>query len=954
MAVKKINKRTLFLISIVISVGLTLFSYNKVLVNPFTNKFELHNVGDAYLDDDYSLIINEGGSELLFLKEKKLDKILIFDERSPIDKANQVIKSDDAFYVAGYNIDQNTDYIIKYSLDGKNNKTIFEFTRGANISSNPIQDMYLYDDKLYVVNTNDNYTVAVFEIDINSNTQKTILTNSVKGVINSQYLPQERSLLLTLFDGTCVKENIDDGIVTLRKETDCEFVYIHNDDVITYGGFKDNDLKVDGQLIAHNIITTNISHGGKYIGFDDEACATYYLYDIENDTVSALDSIKYSTTFWFENIQRIIPIVYLILAILHVVLEQILFIIKKNNVDYIKKVGLLFTVILAIFSISIFYTKELYENNKKYLCEDLKFGARYLASTINEEIFSDDINYFDRNNAVLYEEIDKYVDLCNEGNVRYSYAIYKYVDDDTIVVYNSLDVPIPGTFVSKDIAASSDEYPVNDEGVYQYDSSNMSNYYTYNFIYKDGELIGTIELGIDNDSFETELKNSVLTTTTKISVIAIVIYIVIIELKAYFAGSKLRKQYIKDKIPNDDLALIRPFSFLFNFAFNMDAAILILISQDLLATSNLNTDNNLLLTLPTIAKSLSALIGALIFSKLSRKFSYKRLFIVSEAIYALFEVLVVIAIFNNNYLLFSLFILIGNVANGVGYGVFASLPQREENEARQIAASEKLTLGDSSAGLLAGLLSGVVADSFGNSFVYMVSAVFIVCAILMGSIILPGRIKMVDSSKKSSAGLLGNIKFFSSPVMLSFILVYLLPKTMLDGYNSFLFPLYASEYGLSKTYISFINIIIKTLAVGLTSYFISLFEGVDYWRRDIIVSILCGIMFLGFIIDDSIVWCITALFFVTISTKIHESLRNTLWIRQAKVEGINPISLSGGYSTVLQLVETIKSPILSILLSFPNNIACFLLGGYVLASTGVFVVTTGKSPISKSNNKAIA
>lgn len=947
MSLKKINKRQLFIISIVISAVLTIFSFNKNLFYPFDLYIELHNVADVYIDDDHSLVLNESGKDLLFLKNNKLEKIEKLDSSSLIHNANKVIRAGDYFYVVGYNNYLKCDRIVRYDLNGNKSDCIYEVGREAKLILNPIHDISYYNNKLYVTKLKDNSSIAVIEIDLSNNTRRTISDASPKGVLRSQYLPERRTLLMSLQDGSCVSQNIDDGIYSVLKEKNSVLIYNYDGQTVTFGGFEDDDLKINGEVIAHNVIPTNISkQSNNRISYDNEADTKYYIYDINTKETITYDKAYYSMSFWVQNLQRILPIAYLIMVLIYVAVNNVLYVFHQKNIEKIKKIGIFLFAVFAVIFIAFFYTREMYKNNKEKIVDELKFGAKYLPSTISDDIFADDVNYFNLDDS-NFAAIDKYIDLCNEGDLIYSYCIYKYTDDGVVIVHNPYGIPISGTFVSKEIEIAKENYMLNEDGVYQYNSSNINNYYDEEVIYKDGEAIGFFEFSIDYESFSSKLFDAILSTTTKLSVIAIVVYIVSIELKSFFEGLKKRRQLIEEKVDNDDLALIRPFSLLFNFAFNMDAAILILISQDLLASSSLNSDNNFLLTLPTIAKSLSSCIGALIFSKLSRHVSYKKLFIVSEGIYAIFEILVVIAIMNNNYLLFSLFILIGNVANGVGYGVFASLPQRQEDETRQIEASQKSTLGDTSAGLLAGLLSGVVADLYGNSSVYVISTCFIIGAITMASIILPNKIKMVDSNAESSAGLFDNIKFFTSPVMLAFILVYLLPKTMLDGYNSFLFPLFATNYGLTKTSISFINILVKSLAVGLTSYVISLFEGIDYWRRDVIVSLLCGVMFVAFIINDSIAWAIIALLFVTLSTKVHESLRNALWIRQARAVNLNPISLSGGYSTVLQIVETIKSPILSILLSYPNNIACFLLGIYIVISTGGFVLTTRNTAMNK-------
>ncbi|MBQ0036944.1 MAG: MFS transporter [Firmicutes bacterium] len=947
MSFKKITKRHLFIISIVISAVLTIFSFNKDLFYPFDLYIELNNVADVCLDDDYSLVLNEGGKNLLFLKDNKLEKNVKLDASSLIDNASEIIRVDDCFYVVGYNSNLKCDRIIRYDLNGNKSKCIYEIGREAKLILNPIQDISYYNNKLYIVKLKDNNTISVIEINLRNNNYETILDSSPEGVLSSQYLPEERKLLMSLQDGSCVLENIDDGIYSLLDEKNCVFIHNFDGQIVTFGGFEDNDIKVNGEVVKRNVIPTSICYqSNNRISYDNEADTKYYVYDINTKETTTFDKVYYSPVFWVQNLQRILPIAYLIMVIIYVIVDNILYVFHQHNDEKIRKMSLFIFAVFAVLFIAVFYTREMYENNRAKIVNELKFGAKYLSSTIDRDIFADGINYFDLDDS-NFTAIDKYIDLCNEGDLKYGYCIYKHTDDGTIIVHNPCGVPISGTFVSKDTEIAKENYSLNEDGVYQYTSSNINTYYDQESIYIDGKKIGTLEFSIDYESFSSRLFDTILSTTTKLSVIAIVVYIVYIELKSFFEGLKKRRELIEEKVDNDDLALIRPFSLLFNFAFNMDAAILILISQDLLASSSLNSNNNILLTLPTIAKSLSSCIGALIFSRLSRHVSYKKLFIVSEGIYAIFEILVVFAIMNNNYLLFSLFILIGNVANGVGYGVFASLPQRQEDETRQIEASQKSTLGDTSAGLLAGLLSGIVADLYGNSSVYIISTCFIVGAIIMASIILPSKIKMVDSNAESSAGFFDNIKFFTSPVMLAFILVYLLPKTMLDGYNSFLFPLFATNYGLTKTSISFINILVKSLAVGLTSYVISLFEGIDYWRRDIIVSVLCGVMFMGFIINDSIVWAIIALLFVTLSTKVHESLRNALWIRQARAVNLNPISLSGGYSTVLQIVETIKSPILSILLSYPNNVACFLLGAYIIISTGDFILTTRNTAINK-------
>ena len=966
-------KQILFVASIVIAAFFLVLTFGKVFESPLKTRLNALNILYYYEEDNSkAIVVDNYGSRISFLNDKKeVIKNTYFDDSTPITNVKGIIKYGKDYYVYGVKKEKNSiiianDRVVKYSSNFQKYEIIFDEKREFKSWNNQITDVVINDGKLYVSmcyyqKENSNSKTCIYSIDLKTKEKELIYDVNDEYIYNIKYTPKDGNIyLLKYFDSFEIKNNSSYKYIdVLKKYSISEFNVIDKDNIVWHD-INGKAVYLNDEKLIDGIYTIgDINNGNKITCFPYDY-SKLIIYDIATKQINEYNGFKYSLQLIIFIWIKCISVIYILILIIILVVKAILKLYKDRNYEILKNIlfGTIMTFIVVC--ISFFYINFSYDNNIKAVKNAIDTIGGFLTRSMDDGLIDayllipkdGDIDGYKRSYEIFDETFGAWVnDEINNGDYEYV-VLYKIKGNSLITLYDSSYTDIIGAILEL-TEQNKENIKKSEIRVIDYGYGNALSKYIPIYDLNDN-LSGALEVGYNYDVLLKQTFSLCLELSITILLFLTIFYIFSKEIVAFYYG--LKKYHETNKKKNDSFGMVHSLSF-FNFiASSLDVVIFVLIIRDMLTIKGIQGDDMMfLITIPTFLIGFGYFISYFIYSFLIKRFSIRKIAVMSSILITICLVFFIFVIKINSFILFCVLTFIISILREILYFIIHNIPASFDNERERYDAFHDISMGNISSSVIGTLLGGFIAQKFGNVILYLVAAIVSVPIILLYYFFIPKNYYISlnnDDANVNGKNKLKNLtNFFVNPMNFVFILLLVFPVILVDGYKSFIFPLFTAELNWSKTYISNFTVLIKVLVLVVIGFILNSTKKINQRNVIIYCMLIMGIVFIGFYINTSVLWLLAVLFIQEVFAQTIDISKNILW---PKVMSLSNIDKSRATS-ILILIENVflsfRNMFLSMLIVLAGNRASVLLGVFCIVCCILFAIFTRKlsfSDIKKS------
>jgi predicted MFS family arabinose efflux permease len=353
-----------------------------------------------------------------------------------------------------------------------------------------------------------------------------------------------------------------------------------------------------------------------------------------------------------------------------------------------------------------------------------------------------------------------------------------------------------------------------------------------------------------------------------------------------------------------------------------------------------------LLALPAVMMGVGLALGQVIYGFLGSRILIHRLMRRGALIMVFAALFTAGAVWSGLFWLYCAAKLIMAIPFGLLYTLSYSLPRRADSDEVRALAAGGIKRTDTSAAALGTVMGGYVAQSLGNAWVYVLVAVLGVAVFLMAEHVLPrsGHPLEHDNGERLSRRQ-AVVRLVTSKTTLPIIFFIMLPAILSAGYNSFLFPLYSANLGLSTSSINNL-FVLGQLVVYVCITSIEYVEGRwDKWRVAGLAVCLLGVVFVLFSFNTTLVWAVVTIALVGVLCKCADGWK-ALWPRSAASMGLHTGIATGAMFATRSVLLIVQPLLLGALLTMSNSVAVIIVGIICLVCSVLFYYTTRHSALA--------
>lgn len=455
--------------------------------------------------------------------------------------------------------------------------------------------------------------------------------------------------------------------------------------------------------------------------------------------------------------------------------------------------------------------------------------------------------------------------------------------------------------------------------------------------------VGVVEIGSRMRTFESSVAQGQAQRILALLVLVLVVYLTYSEVRAcgecFIEYGRLRHHH-------DSIAILtRPFSFCVTILSSTDAVMTTLIARALLQ-GTAHESSGFLLALPAVMMGVGLALGQVIYGFLGSRILIHRLMRRGALIMVFAALFTAGAVWSGLFWLYCAAKLIMAIPFGLLYTLSYSLPRRADSDEVRVLAAGGIKRTDTSAAALGTVMGGYVAQSLGNAWVYVLVAVLGVAVFLMAEHVLPrsGHPLEHDNGERLSRRQ-AVVRLVTSKTTLPIIFFIMLPAILSAGYNSFLFPLYSANLGLSTSSINNL-FVLGQLVVYVCITSIEYVEGRwDKWRVAGLAVCLLGVVFVLFSFNTTLVWAVVTIALVGVLCKCADGWK-ALWPRSAASMGLHTGIATGAMFATRSVLLIVQPLLLGALLTMSNSVAVIIVGIICLVCSVLFYYTTRHSALA--------
>lgn len=769
--------------------------------------------------------------------------------------------------------------------------------------------------------------------------------------VNGSYITLSYRGLLLDFDDemaqTITAEFNQGHVFTDMALADNDDVYATDD--VTGSVFKISDL-ADVQEIIKGVNADMIKVFDDKLILCNQDKNSIIITDLKGNILHNLTQAPLSPAAALDVILFEISVVYLLVFLTFAAVKRIRKSFKESNSTGLAPLFGSVAVVLAV-SLAIGYSSyTVYKSSLETRVNEISAFADYThltASDISEplekcasrEAFRDNDAKGDEVNdglVSIYTHVGFLVDSATDNKIGIYFNVYGKDKDGVFYIYDSSMEHISGTSSSgikeradiEEAFSSNDLYDLNHEVKTGSLLRDTTLYRLVKVPKADGNgVAGVIEIGSRMRSFESSIANSLTQNVLALIVLSLVVYLAYVELRdcvrCMFEYRQLHARRKRDAIA----VLTRPFTFVVTMLTSIDAVMTVLIARDLIASAGMD-DSGLLLALPAAMLGIGLAIGQLLYGKLGSRIGVRRLTVVGALVMLLFAVGTALVVGYGSFWLYCLAKLFMSVPFGMLYALGYSLPRVAESDDVRKTAASGVSHTDTSAAALGTVLGGFVAQALGNQWVYVLIALATLPVILMAINMFPKTNEPIEASHRRGKGM---TRLFANPRIIALAVLVMLPVIIATGYNSFIFPLFASNAGVSIASTNYL-FVIGQLVVYVTINLIGRMHA-DFGRRRVMTAALAllGVVFLLFSINTTVVWSVVVIALVGVLCKTVDGWKG-VWLDVAERSGVQAGEATGAMFATRSVILIVQPFILASLLAANDAFIVIVIGAICVAA----------------------
>ena len=873
----KSNKKLIkaLVILFVLSMLVVISGINKPHLSPFKISLETDSiVASNFEDEDHGLIVDSLSKRLLILNSnQELIRVIDFTASgSYIEKATDALICNDKLYIIGTT----------------------SFNSGEYISAEKF-----------------------IELDLKGNVKQVI---AQKQYSETDYITSASYKDISYGDN-CL-------YVTEANENECS-LYRYDPD--NYESELIAEFTTDGQI-----------YGALYVPESDTVEAITllqdrYSYDVnsgclssEYSYVSEFDvqgddmTIRYSVWLAVYNIIFWICLVYFAAVVLF---GLYMLLVKKLG----KKGRISIAIIILLLLTAAFYTRSSYQTIDNQYRERLRTQSIQLSNMIGSQYDEFEINDYEPIRAALKE-------FCEANGTDFSVYARLYINKDSkyYTFATSDDRRLSGVEVDDETLNKLESLKSSGQDFFSYSAKFDTKLFAFEYVVNDaGDTIAIVEVCCSEYMLKKDHWNYAINLFINLLAICIAIFVSISAFKALYNDGKLFRKLSKNKDPGRGFVLNGYFQFIFKLMTSMDLAIQVYVAQSL-CTGYSEAEQALMIAIPTSAFSVGLWIGTLLCPILVNKFGNRASSVLgcigSIASYGAS----ILSLLNGSIVLYSISkLLAGIFAQGVLFIVGDSITFMIKDSGERSQAITSAQQSTSAATIIATLAGGYIAQYLSYSTIYLVSGIFAIILLAI-SLLIFSKSSEINRTAASKTKTAASWKLFLKPVMLMYILCFMLPKLLIGGYNTYLFPLYSSTAGISAVLLSNLSAFSRTFSYLINVPLNKFVSRYDSTKSSVVVALIICASFVAFILSPNIWWAIIVTFIGAALNTIVTKGNKVYIADRAEEFGLEPSKVRSNSIIIEDGIGIFKTPILSTVVSLGYNFACVALGAVCGVLFGIF------------------
>lgn len=584
-----------------------------------------------------------------------------------------------------------------------------------------------------------------------------------------------------------------------------------------------------------------------------------------------------------------------------------------------------------------------------YLGEDVeRISDRYLLRNgdwYSDEEYSQTVESYTK----LIQHVAYLSASASDNGIGTYTCIYARDGLDVFYLFDSMDEHVFGASLNSSGAQEvsrlfdnglEDYEPTMYQGTARYDSTR---YRLVPILGADGTSVcAVVEIGSRMMSFEAGVISTLTERVASLLVMMVVLYLAYSELRG--CGRSLLEYRTYDGHHNRDaLALLtRPFTFGVTLLSSIDSVMTVLIAKQLVATLG-SVHAGVLVAIPSVMLGIGLALGHLLYGHVGSRVTPRKLVGRGGIAVVLCSSLAVCSLMQSSFWLYCAAKLLLSIPLGTLYSFGYSLPRRAHSEELRGFAQEGVTRTDTSAAAIGTVLGGYAAQMLGALWVYVVLAALSVFLIVFCEAVFPHGMKPLERPHVRS--LAQTLRFLGSPSILPIIVFVMLPVVLAGGYDSFMFPLFSSNLGISTSAIHNISAFGKLIVFVSISQIGRAGERFDKWGVVVGALSLMGLTFLLFSFNTTLAWAVIVIALVGVLSKTADGWK-ALWLRSAHAQAFPRGRTTGMMFAVRSVLLTVQPLVLTLLLTRGEHAAIITLGFVCIVCAILFWFTTRNTDLA--------
>ncbi len=460
----------------------------------------------------------------------------------------------------------------------------------------------------------------------------------------------------------------------------------------------------------------------------------------------------------------------------------------------------------------------------------------------------------------------------------------------------------------------------------------------------DGKSVaGVIEIGSKMRSFESSIMSDLVQRILGLLVMVLVVYLGYCEIRA---GGRCLFMYKQRQAKDPErmaAVLTRPFTLGITMLTSIDSVMTVLIAREMLKHAGMG-ESSVLLAVPAVMLGVGTVLGQSVYGVCGPRVGTRKLMVGGAFAMMLCACFTGASVYVDNFWLYCVAKLAMAVPFGMLYALGYSLPRIATDEATRALAADGVNRTNTSAAALGTVLGGYAAQALGNIWVYALVAMACIPIIGMALSFLPRDMRPLEMLAQPDSRN-GHIRdLMRSPTVLAMTFFIVLPAAVAAGYSSFLFPLFSTNYGLSKSDVNNI-VVLGQLVVFVCIGIINRMNAQHgRWRIVTMSLLLFGVVFLLFAVNTTLAWSVAVVVLVALLYKSSDSWKG-LWPQAADAVGVAQGPATAALLATRSLMLSVQPFILGALLGATDSVAVIIIGVICAVCAGLFYLTTRHSEL---------